>query len=630
MANNRLVDMVIDNDKIMEWIGEDEYRGLADVIRAVEANTEQTQNCLNTLDLNELKVIGENIKYKTCDVGTERDLVSIFSGFKYPFHKSILTEQINKASVFVGFGDEIDVSVVCFVEDDGGNVLFSEEKIVNSGEIEFSFNKELITTETFYLGWRTNNFIKSIPYNTTSYEQWYLDSTEGDFGYYVTSNNPTNWAVLSNTRVYQCPIYFKYDNSLELDKNYEYFNLPDTIYGVVGKPMEIFFKGILNVVNPQQYLVEMWASQGNLYTKKYITTPTKSGTENLRFFVKTQKGRILADKTIKFVISDVKTSPITALNVLCVGDSLTVGGQWVHEFKRLLTATDGVPVGDGLTNIDFIGTQVFNGANYEGYGGWTYKSFNTAGETGIVWIDVTVGMKTVSDQHSIFVDSNGTEWKLETIDEINNKIKLIRETGTTELPLTSTLVWVSGGTDTTDIVFTFNRQEDGNPFWFSGSVNFESYATSLGVSNIDVCYVLLGWNSTNVTIEEFKSNAETFINNVRASYPKCKIKLVTLQVPSRNGFGENYGTAWLYKEKLDKIYEMKKVYEEIIEENTDLELVHLSSQFDTENNHLTGTRQLNLRNVETETYQINGVHPADSGYMQIADVVYREFINNVL
>ena len=60
---------------------------------------------------------------------------------------------------------------------------------------------------------------------------------------------------------------------------------------------------------------------------------------------------------------------------------------------------------------------------------------------------------------------------------------------------------------------------------------------------------------------------------------------------------------------------------------TDITVVNLSGQFDSDNNMPENNRVVNVRNTKTEIYQTNGIHPANSGYMQIADAVYREFVH---
>lgn len=71
---------------------------------------------------------------------------------------------------------------------------------------------------------------------------------------------------------------------------------------------------------------------------------------------------------------------------------------------------------------------------------------------------------------------------------------------------------------------------------------------------------------------------------------------------------------------------MDNVYDELVEENTNVYHVNLAGQFDTEHNMPQSTRAVNTRNAETEAYQTNGIHPAQSGSLQIADAVTRHII----
>ena len=57
-------------------------------------------------------------------------------------------------------------------------------------------------------------------------------------------------------------------------------------------------------------------------------------------------------------------------------------------------------------------------------------------------------------------------------------------------------------------------------------------------------YILLGWNDTGTTEENYKAVVRQFIDKVFAEIPNCKITLMGLQVPSRDGFANNYGIRW--------------------------------------------------------------------------------------
>ena len=51
-------------------------------------------------------------------------------------------------------------------------------------------------------------------------------------------------------------------------------------------------------------------------------------------------------------------------------------------------------------------------------------------------------------------------------------------------------------------------------------------------------------------------------------------------------------------------------------------LIPLNVNLDTENNMQTETVVVNSRNTATKVRQNNGVHPANSGYYQMADMIY--------
>ena len=96
-----------------------------------------------------------------------------------------------------------------------------------------------------------------------------------------------------------------------------------------------------------------------------------------------------------------------------------------------------------------------------------------------------------------------------------------------------------------------------------------------------------------------------------------------------DGCGVNYGCSWNCFEKAKYVFDLNDWYAEIAGEYDNVNFVNIAGQFDTENNMITGTRQVNVRNTKTETYQTNGVHPDISGYNQIADAVFR-YLNSIL
>ena len=412
------------------------------------------------------------------------------------------------------------------------------------------------------------------------------------------------------------------------DANVVEICIPDSYDLVVNDTFELFYKGIIKANNIDLFDIVITCSKGNAFTDRYIITPTTVEELPLTIDVYGINHNLLASKTITLNVVAKATSPLTQKNILCVGDSLTQGGTWVGELKRRLTESGGTPTGDNLSNIAFIGTCSGHDANFEGYGGWTFQSYNSSAITNQIKVITCTHDKTeAQDQHSIYQDSAGGQWKLETIN--NNNIKIILVSGNaSNFPSTGTLTWVSGGENHSNIVYTDSTNASGNPFWDinQNKVDFGVYATGLGVSTIDYVVVLLGWNSAETEENAYKSSVQTFINNVKASFPNAKIVLCGLEVPARNGLANNYLPNYIYSKYykiLDYVFRLDSWYKEIASENENVSAINLSGQFDTEHNMPTSTRHVNIRNTTTETYQSNGIHPATSGYMQIADAVYR-------
>lgn len=417
---------------------------------------------------------------------------------------------------------------------------------------------------------------------------------------------------------------------------YTILKLPRKFDLIVGDTFELFYKGICNVLNTDEYDFEVTFSdgvdRGKGWKKKYEFTPIASdiGTKTLNIIVRDNVGKVIDNGSVNLVINNVPSSPSSEKVILCVGDSLTTGGVWCSELRRRLIATDGSPIGYGLNNIKFIGAKTnADGCKYEGYGGWKFSSYLSPMKSDEFMNIMGTFDKVDADQHSIYRDSNGTQWKLETIE--SNKIKIIRTSGSTQLPTSGILTWVSGGTQHSDIVYTSSEQANGNPFWneSKNKNDFTSYASKMGVSKIDHCIILLGWNDTGTSETNYKNLAKQFIDGLREEYPNCKITLLGVQVPSRDGFANNYGVGWKYYDKLQFVWNLNQWYQDISDEYENIESINISGQFDTEHNMPAMSINVNIRSSEQVTVQSNGVHPATSGYLQIADAVLRNICSRL-
>lgn len=411
--------------------------------------------------------------------------------------------------------------------------------------------------------------------------------------------------------------------------------LPEKFDLVVGDTFELFYKGIINASNTDIYDISIDSSKniGQAYKRKYVYTPKSSeiGERAVTFNLLDNLGNKLESQQVIFNIVDVPKNPTEIKNILCIGDSLSAYGVWINEFrKRLIGTSSHIPF--NITNVNFIGTKEREGTMFEGYGGWTYNSYLTANiSSDFMYIYGTFD-KTEVDQHSVYKDSDGNQWKLETITP--NKIKIIQISWISTLPSSGTLTWVSGGQNHSNIVYTSSEQAEGNPFWNANTkaVDFYWYAQKHKVSKIDYIYILLGWNETHKTTEQLTNDCKQLLNHILKDFPDCKIGLIGLQVPSQNGFGENYGTDWKYYDKLQHIWRLQEIYQTISKEpqyTGKVDYINISAQFDSEYNMPHEERNANIRTTQKEYVQTNGVHPANDGYMQIADAVLRNFLTKI-
>lgn len=422
--------------------------------------------------------------------------------------------------------------------------------------------------------------------------------------------------------------------------------LPDLYDLVVDDNFELFYKGILNCLDSDVYDFELnfadGKSRGTSYARKYVWTPAAAdiGRHTLGITVRDQNGEAVDRGSVVLNVVAKPTSPAEEKVILCVGDSLTFGGVWPAELYRRLCESGGTPAGYGLTNIRFIGTCLTGssttcaGVPYEGYGGWTFSSYNSnnlRGEHRYIYAATGgnyAALDAEADQHARYTDANGAVWKLESIEE--NRIKIIAVSGAySSFPASGKLTYEDGGTgNVAEITYESQEIAAQNPFWdeSAGKVDIKKYVEAQGAEKVDEVIVLLGWNNTGIGENPYKQQVRIFLNNFHTAYPDCKVTLVGLQVPLHDGFGSSYGTAWNYYEKLQYVWNFQQWYIDITHEEAYsgfVSYVSIAGQFDSVNNMPMKQIPVNNRNPNTETVCSNGVHPAQAGYLQIADAILR-------
>lgn len=418
-------------------------------------------------------------------------------------------------------------------------------------------------------------------------------------------------------------------------------SLPDTLTAVVGDTLQLFFRGMLKVVNPYNYDLLVTCSKGNKYPRYFQFTPSVSdiGDVDFKIQVKNNDGKILGEATSKLKIRNVLSAPASVLNVCCFGDSLTSAGTWCAEADRRLTGTGGTPIGLALSNIKFCGSKLNGTTGYFGVGGWTWSDYTTRGHAAFRFQVSGVTAVSVGAVYS----NNGYQY---TVAEVNvtggTGNILCNAVSFSQTPtLSGTLTKVSGNGDTT-ITFSSWEENSQNPLWnqTTNQMDFVPYANTYCNGHIDVVYTLLSWNGQTPWRTDFTdiiNQVKIFADTLHRDFPNAKMKILGIQVPSINGgMGATYGaTGTSYADGFGMVItalNQNKAYQDfanLTAYKNWVEFVNVSSQVDSEYNMPYSSYDVNTRNsVAKENRGTNGVHPSDSGYKQIGDVVYRNFIKD--
>jgi outer membrane murein-binding lipoprotein Lpp len=149
--------------------------------------------------------------------------------------------------------------------------------------------------------------------------------------------------------------------------------LADKYYLVPNDTFQLFYRSIIQAVNPYQYYIRLTGTKGHGYNRYYEWKPEAlddGKSYSLKIDVCDDNGNVLGSKTTTLVVSSANKNA-TSKNILCIGDSLTANGYWVsHGVTRYQNA------GGGLINL--LGT-IQGGynktVNYEGRGGWQWSSY---------------------------------------------------------------------------------------------------------------------------------------------------------------------------------------------------------------------------------------------------------------
>ncbi len=147
-------------------------------------------------------------------------------------------------------------------------------------------------------------------------------------------------------------------------------SLADQYYLVVGDNFQLFYRSVIQAVNPYGFYIKLTGDDGHAYNRYFEFKPKSKGTYNLVIEVCDDNGNVFGSDSTKLIVTDNQASS-EQKKVLCIGDSLTQSGEWVAQGVNKYIAAGG-----SITTVGTIKKTVYGrDINYEGRGGWQWSSY---------------------------------------------------------------------------------------------------------------------------------------------------------------------------------------------------------------------------------------------------------------
>lgn len=346
--------------------------------------------------------------------------------------------------------------------------------------------------------------------------------------------------------------------------------LPPAVYAVSGYEMNIYFDNIILAPDIKQYNFNITVpgrDHGKQYAECWRFLPSDKNVGSFPWKIKVLDGRnkVAAEGETVIYVSPRSAGADKKISLLLIGDSLTAASVYPNELKKLFSKS-------GNPEVKFIGTLNRKGAAHEGRGGWTWAGYCS------LW---TPGGNFKNQSPFLYPDASGKR-------SLNFK-KYLEDNNAGKSP---------------DFITVFLGCND---IFFAGKYMRKPQTPEKIARNVIFKY------------------SDKFINEIRKTCPETQIGLI-LPVPpcsTQDGF-VNYKcrqTRWQYRvNQHTLVEEMIKKYGNREKEN--IFLIPAYVNLDTVNGFPFESKAPNARAAAKVLRHCNGVHPAKSGYLQIADSIY--------
>jgi lysophospholipase L1-like esterase len=407
--------------------------------------------------------------------------------------------------------------------------------------------------------------------------------------------------------------------------------IPSVIYASEGIETNIYFDNVIFSNLPNDLLaIDITCPKGRQYDKFWRISPQAADTGTNEFKIDVSfAGKIIASKTSQLIITGKNKGAGSSIKVLCIGDSTTAGGQYISIINTDYQAI-------ASPSMTFLGSRGISPNKHEGRGGWKFSQY--AGDGGqSTWQLSLSGLTDSPGIGSVYSDGK-SEF---TISEINlsggnGYVAVRRSKGIDNPSVNGSLTKVSGNGDTV-IPYTNSLMTAANPFWNLSMkrLDFKKYLNDKGYNMTadDLITVHLGINDvfldvSDSKLESIKADFNKMRTEFRAVIPQVNIGLCITIPPSisQDAFAVNYASGQTLKRYLENY---KKLVAFLLR-NYDTEEMRTSKLYcigfnhciDRTNNFQKTTMKANSRSTQIIETWGNGVHPDNTGYYQMGDVLY--------
>ena len=353
--------------------------------------------------------------------------------------------------------------------------------------------------------------------------------------------------------------------------------LPDTIYATPGVETNIYFENIVRVINPANYIFEARGKKGRWDEKRWSFTPSDKdvGSFKIKINVIGNQG-VLASKRVNVVVAPRTAGKGRNISILMVGDSLTAGTAYPRRMFQLFQTQDNPKVFMVGTHSGAGRPRANDGVIHEGYGGWTWCSFNTK------WTEDKEFAKLTKP-----------------IDEIYARSPFLAK---------------KEGKLVYDLKEYFDRKNNGKA---PDIITFLLGINDIASANDENLEKRIAW---------VLENMDKLLTEMRKAAPDAVIGvgLTTGGATSQDAFGKSFGSRisrWQFKKNQHRLVEA--MLHKFAKSNpNNIRLIPAYINLDCEHNFPSLVEPINSGNKKTVVRLSNSVHPSLDGYSQIGDTFF--------